>query len=352
MKRTIKLLTSFVFFCSLLHTNAQIQSQPNNNSLNQQGVNLIKLVQDKDAQNVSYIITAQHKSRTSGIHHMYLRQAVNGIEIIGTESSIHNTQDGTIVKKHNNFVKDIGITVKNTSPGISSSQAINSVAQQMGYTISSLQEIERKGTINQEILYNKAGISASNIPVKLAYLHQKGQETTMVWQLSVEEIDSTDWWEFLVHAGTGAIISKLNYTVSCFTDEHNHNSCNDIADTEEKASTLNAIYEIENSSALMVGSYNVIAMPDESPQHGSGGRQVVVNPDNAIASPFGWHDTDGVAGAESNYTVGNNTDAYDDRTSTASGSGSGVNSERAFRRYRSCFQRSIQYRRYSSRNQW
>lgn len=136
--------------------------------------------------------------------------------------------------------------------------------------------------------------------------------------------------EFLVHAGTGAIISKLNYTVSCFTDEHNHNSCNDIADTEEKASTLNAIYEIENSSALMVGSYNVIAMPDESPQHGSGGRQVIVNPDNAIASPFGWHDTDGVAGAESNYTVGNNTDAYDDRTSTASGSGSGVNSERAF----------------------
>ena len=88
--------------------------------------------------------------------------------------------------------------------------------------------------------------------------------------------------------------------------------------------------KVENSSALMVGSYNVIAMPDESPQHGSGGRQVVVNPDNAIASPFGWHDTDGVAGAESNYTVGNNTDAYDDRTSTASGSGSGVNSERAF----------------------
>ena len=330
MKRTIKLLTSFVFFCSLLHTNAQIQSQPNNNSLNQQGVNLIKLVQDKDAQNVSYIITAQHTSRTSGIHHMYLRQAVNGIEIIGTESSIHKTQDGTIVKKHNSFVKDIDTTVKNTSPGISSSQAINGVAQQMGYTISSLQEIERKGTINQEKLYNKAGISVSDIPVKLAYLYQQGLGTTLVWQLSVEEIDSTDWWEFIVNASTGAIISQLNYTVSCFTEEHNHNANHGVAHTDKKATTAKPAYKVANNTALMVGSYNVIAMPDESPQHGSAARQVVVNPDNAIASPFGWHDTNGIAGAESNYTIGNNTDAYDDRTSSTSGSGSGVNSERAF----------------------
>ena len=289
------LICLFVFTAQV---NAQFQSQSNNNLSKKQPIDIQKLVQDKAAQNVSYIITAQHMSRTSGVHHMYLRQAVNGIEIIGTESSIHKTQNGTTLKKHNNFVKDIATTVKNTSPGISASQAINGVAQQMGYTISNLQEIERKGTINQEVIYNKAGISVSAIPVKLAYFYQQGQGTTLVWQLSVEEINSTDWWEFLVHAGTGTIISKLNYTVSCFTDDHNHNSCNDIADTEEKASTSKATCEIENSSALMVGSYNVIAMPDESPQHGSAGRQVVVNPDNAIASPFGWHDTDGVAGVE------------------------------------------------------
>ena len=78
----------------------------------------------------------------------------------------------------------------------------------------------------------------------------------------------------------------------------------------------------------MVGSYNVLALPNESPNHG--GRSIVANPDNPIASPYGWHDTNGVPGAESNYSIGNNTDAYDDSSSTQTGTGSGTNDERAF----------------------
>ncbi|WP_151674701.1 M36 family metallopeptidase [Patiriisocius marinus] len=38
----------------------------------------------------------------------------------------------------------------------------------------------------------------------------------------------------------------------------------------------------------------------------------VVNPDNAIVSPFGWHDTDGTTGAEFTITRGNNIFAYED----------------------------------------
>jgi PKD repeat protein len=51
-------------------------------------------------------------------------------------------------------------------------------------------------------------------------------------------------------------------------------------------------------------------MPLESPY--DGGRTAVANPDNALASPFGWHDTNGAAGAEFTTTQGNNVHAYTD----------------------------------------
>ena len=51
-------------------------------------------------------------------------------------------------------------------------------------------------------------------------------------------------------------------------------------------------------------------MPVESPNHGS--RTIETNPENLIASPFGWHDTDGINGAEHTITRGNNVWSQDD----------------------------------------
>ena len=49
-------------------------------------------------------------------------------------------------------------------------------------------------------------------------------------------------------------------------------------------------------------SYSVLAFPTESPNDAS--RQVVTNPADSIASPFGWHDTNGAVGAEFTTTQG------------------------------------------------
>jgi hypothetical protein len=54
----------------------------------------------------------------------------------------------------------------------------------------------------------------------------------------------------------------------------------------------------------------VFQRPVESPNHGA--RSLVANPDDPIASPFGWHDTSGVAGPEFTSTRGNNVHAYTD----------------------------------------
>ena len=60
----------------------------------------------------------------------------------------------------------------------------------------------------------------------------------------------------------------------------------------------------------MGNTYNVFPIPIESPNHGD--RAIVVDPADLTASPFGWHDTDGVDGAEFTITRGNNVHAYHD----------------------------------------
>lgn len=57
-------------------------------------------------------------------------------------------------------------------------------------------------------------------------------------------------------------------------------------------------------------SYRVYALPAESPA--SGPRSLEVNPADATASPFGWHDLDGIAGADSTLSEGNATVAQED----------------------------------------
>ncbi|WP_299889107.1 M36 family metallopeptidase [uncultured Lacinutrix sp.] len=290
----------------------------------------------KSSDKSKYVITSEHVSSISGIHHSYIRQAINGVEVMGTESSLHIDRHGKTLVTHNKFIKDINNTVQSSSRNISAEQAIKSVSQIMGYgevvglkEITSRNDIEQTEYQNRVTLYNKGGISNTDIPVKEIYYYEESIGTKLVWELSIEDKNSSDWYNFIVDASTGEILTKHNFTVSCNVngDHSNHNHNKTINNKEHKSNKTT--FNLSKTSAAFVGggSYNVYALPVESPGHGN--RSIVTDPADATASPYGWHDTDGAAGAESNYTIGNNCDAYDDSSSTVTGTGDGTNAERA-----------------------
>lgn len=62
--------------------------------------------------------------------------------------------------------------------------------------------------------------------------------------------------------------------------------------------------------AAQADSYRVYPVPVPSPDHGP--RALVTNPAEPNASPFGWHDTNGTAGAEFTTLQGNNVIVYVD----------------------------------------
>lgn len=262
---------------------ARLATMPSSISLDQ----LIKQKSD------SYVITNENVSRVSGIRNVYLRQAIQGLEVFGTESNVHFDKTGKVLAEHNKFLVDVETTLKNSSQGITARQAITSVANQMGYKISNLQEIKNIGGKNKAAIFNKASISSEDIPAKLMYYYKEGVGTQLIWELSIAEKTSSDWWNFYVDASTGRIIDKDNWTVSC-------NILGDHKDHLHAASSAPSPFvgpmmePVKNNTADIsnmappAASYRVFAMPVENPNYGT--RTLVTNPEDLMASPFGWHE--------------------------------------------------------------
>lgn len=316
MKNTTLLL--LVLYLLTFQATAQERPPENKNETTRQPtkpstISLEELVKQK---NDTYVITKQHVSSISDIHHIYLRQAINGLEVYGTESSVHIDKNGEVLTEHNKFIEDIQTTVKSSSQGISARQAITSVARQMNYSIESLQKIKSIGGKNKAVVFNKAGISSEDIPAKLMYYYREGIGTHLVWELSVAEITSSDWWNFRVDATTGNIIDKDNFTVYCDIlgdhDDHNHSTEHTVPFVGPMEQPIN--YNNTSTATTVAppptASYKVYPMPLESPNHG--GRSLVTNPENITASPYGWHDINGTYTADYTSTRGNNVDAYTD----------------------------------------
>ncbi len=263
-------------------------------------------------QDVQWQVTSETVSRTSGIQHVYYRQLFNGIEIYGTESSIHLLSNGQVISKDSKFIKNTTQKlVGSNSPALTAVQAVQAAAAQLNYSISQpLSIIEGSRGIEKKTLLSDGGISLSPIPAKLMYTLTETNEMVLTWDISIQEKSQQDWWSLRIDANTGAIVNRANWMVSC-TMHHDHSN-----DVREMNFNTN-LYDIPNyaelkgaAPAACVECYEAFKLPLESPYYGA--RSIEVLPANATASPFGWHDTNGVAGAEFTTTRGNNANAYED----------------------------------------
>ncbi len=315
-QRKTLMLSNIAFlliFCGILDSHAQItpsiKNPPAPRDRGQEEVsNLFQLVEE---QSNTIEITGSHTSKLSGITHTYLRQSINGIGVRGTESSVHYDKTGSAITSNNNFVKGIAALVKNQNVSLGRLQAIQTAANQLDIPVSGVSILKNIGGISQKQIYQIEGVQGSEIPIELAYISLPGEGVYLCWELSIMDTDSPDWWQVYVDAQSGIIRSKQNLTLSCFDEAHDHHN-HEVTAIAEKP----LFYTVENEPVAMVGSYNVIPLPIETPNHG--GRSLEVDPDDATASPFGWHDTNGVAGPEFTRTQGNNCSAYDDDNNTNS----------------------------------
>src|SRR5690554_2305387 len=104
-------------------------------------------------EDLNYELTDFYTNTKNGIQHIYLRQSINELEVIGTESSIHISSTGKISHVNNKFTNSILKRVNNTdsTPQISQVQAVNYAAMHLGYPITqTLQLVSQANTADRK----------------------------------------------------------------------------------------------------------------------------------------------------------------------------------------------------------
>jgi extracellular elastinolytic metalloproteinase len=245
-----------------------------------------------------YEVTDRVYSKVTGATHIYLRQVCRGIPVYNGQLHINVNRDGRVISVNNAFVPGISRITAELMPAIDLGGAVEKAAAHLGIPLAGTPAVvkEAEGVVRKSAVDQK-GISREKIEGQLMWLPIREGMVRLVWNFQVHTLDKQHMYDLTVDEN--GVWTRFDWTSS--------------------------------------DSYRVYARPAESPNHASppapaDGRTLVTNPANSTASPFGWHDTNGAAGAEFTTTQGNNVQAYTDTDAndapdagSSPGGGAGLN---------------------------
>lgn len=245
---------------------------------------------------------SQALTKQTGVMHLYAGQKHNTIPIFNAAVNAA-FRNGEMVYMSNTLEANISQRINSSSPTLNPLQAAENAASQLGLGASNFAVLDALST--GEFLLSSGNVSLEQVPVTLVYV-PIGDELKLAWDLNIHTLDRSHWWSVRVDATSGEIIDQNDWVVSCTFEAHKHPE----APRLNNKNTFTA-FKSEAPAAPFAGEqYFVFGLPLESPNHGE--PSLIVDPQDPVASPFGWHDVDGVEGAEFTITRGNNVLAWDD----------------------------------------
>ncbi len=219
-------------------------------------------------------------SKVTGTTHIFLRQVHEGLPVYNSQMQVNMDREQRILSVNNSAMTDMAASVTVTKPGIDLSAAVGKAAEHLGISLSNPPKTLNAAAGTEQVTsVDHSGISREPIQGKLMWLPIHKGMMRLVWNFQIHTLDQQHVYDFTVDAESGKVWTRFDWVAS--------------------------------------EQYRVYARPAESPNHvspqpPSDGRTLENNPANATASPFGWHDTNGSAGAEFTTTRGNNVYAYTD----------------------------------------
>lgn len=222
------------------------------------------------------VVTDVVASPHNGLTHVYLRQAVAGREVRGAELALHFDSRGRVVYRTGRGVRHLASRVAEAArePWLLPEEAIARAAALTGAPeVRSVTVLKVAG--QDRYLFEVEGSFYEPVPVRLVYFRiPDSDQLVLAWNVAVAPRGFEDWWELWLDAVSGEELGRVNWTAHA--------------------------------------SYRVFALPKESPSDGARTDEVDPHLLGGSASPFGWHDWDGVTGPETTLTDGNNVEACAD----------------------------------------
>ena len=299
MKKITLLLVLFISFCGFSQTPTEIIQR----HLDQNYAKLDITKQDIN----DWIIESEASSESTKINNYYVKQRHQGIEIFGAVTNFW-IKNKEVINVGNRFVKNASQKANATTPNISVLDGLNFAKNQLNITsVSSHEILEQTG--------KKYKISNGNledpITAALVYHQTEDEKLRLAWDFTIDIVGHQHMWSVRIDALNGQILDKHDMVISCNFGENIHNHAS--GENKQLVNFYKDFYKPTNSLAFdtQSGSYMVIPYYVESPNHGP--RELIATPHNVTASPYGWHDTNGVAGVEYTVTRGNNVWAKNDR---------------------------------------
>ncbi len=265
---------------------------------NQQNLNISNL-DIRDAQLVD-----MYQTKHNGVTHMFYNQTYNGISVYNAIINLNLSKEDKMLYCGNTFVEKLETKINSTKSLFKAQDAIKSTAIALGIDNPEDAKFLKKST-NGQMEFQETNFSQGKIRVKQIYFPYSEEDVRLAWEVSFHQKNSTDSWSSKIDAVSSKVLEMENRTLYCsHTPGKYHNHSDECESTNEVAK------QSKFPTATQASSYNVYALPSESPIHGP--QLLVVDPHYPAASPFGWHDIDGMEGPEYTITRGNNVHAYND----------------------------------------
>ncbi|WP_228377058.1 T9SS-dependent M36 family metallopeptidase [Chryseobacterium sp. FH2] len=263
-----------------------------------------KIREYKKSDLTNFIIDNVDNSKSLNGNIVKVQQTFNGLPVYSSVATAL-IKDNKVVYFSDNFVKNYNESTQ-TSASISKNVALQKIADDLGKG-----EIASLPIVN---FFEKSENKTKAATQRLVYTTNASGDLRLAYEYAFNEPKSSNYWNILVDANNGEIISKSNLTTSCdfkhdayssdYSGAHIHTDETDykfIGAENKKAQNLSMFLLPDNAS------YNVFPLPIEAPTFAS--RAIISNPWNLTASPEGWH-SDGTTHYTN--TQGNNVYAYED----------------------------------------
>ncbi len=298
----IQTLFASLFVQSTIAQSDEVKSMATGFITNHQGI----FSEEETGSNDIYIASS-HISSISDVAHIYFQQTVGGIDVVNAMASVHVDRNNEIFHTTNRLIRPSQFRIQQqvtrnalTAVGVAADH----------FDLPRLRQttlVRDEGEVSQKRVFRNAGFSSYEIPGRLAYI-RKNDQLVLSWEVILDMDDLHEKWAVYIDAQSNQVIDKVAMYIEC--DFGRPHEC-----VAHKPSQVKSLSDVSDKSVgyFVNNSYNVFAIPLEAPNEGN--RSVVTEPWNQAlnASPFGWHDTDGIAGREFTITRGNNVYAYEDR---------------------------------------
>ncbi len=308
MKKVTLLFFAFLSFTGFSQQDAKqiIQSYLNTNSQK------LKL----SNQDVSdWYVQSEGSSDVTNINNYYVMQRYQGIDIFRSNTNF-SVKNGEVLNVGNRFVSNLSSKTNTVTPALSVTDALAKAYAILNLSVATSFSILEKTATNSYKINNSLSVD-NPVTAELVFQQTKDKVLKLAWNFTIDVPGHDHMWSVRIDAVDGKLLEKNDLVISCSFDREKKTTEKFV---ENKFTS--DFYKNDNSFAptqTLGGSYRVIPFNYESPNHSP--FVLVANPENALASPNGWHNASAaIGGSTTTYTItrGNNVWAKDDFLSTNS----------------------------------